>query len=98
MINPISLSSSRGITNLIPITFNYPSHFNNESIKKFKKLLPKSNIVIYFDTETTGLSNVDNIIEITFIKRNYKDMKQTSFYSLINPNGRKSNIYAYNVH
>ena len=62
-------------------------------------MLPASGCLIFFDTETTGLSDQwDRIIEIAFVLRNYHTMQEQRFYALINPDGKKSGEKAYDAH
>lgn len=54
--------------------------------------------VIFLDTETTGIYKHDRIIEVAFVYRNYKTMMERRWYSLINPQGKKSSKGAFKVH
>ncbi len=60
--------------------------------------LPSTQIA-FFDTETTGLSpENDRIIEIGVVLRDYENMLEKRWYSLVNPEGKRSVFGAFKAH
>jgi DNA polymerase III epsilon subunit-like protein len=88
---------TRGRTLLAPKSFSFPADLTNEEVDLIKSRLP-SNKIFFLDTETTGVSKKDRIIEIAIVCRDYERMEETYFYSLMNPDGIKSCREAYNAH
>lgn len=80
-----------------PFTFHH-NFDQNKYEKRFLRMLPENKTLIFFDTETTGLADLDCVIEIAFVKRNYQTMQETHWYAMINPQGRKSGPFAYDAH
>jgi DNA polymerase-3 subunit epsilon len=81
-----------------------PFAFNADFLKKrgyrreFLTQISGNPVRIFFDTETTGLYAEDRMIEIAFIKCNFKTMMETRWYSLLNPEGKTSAPKAFEAH
>jgi DNA polymerase III epsilon subunit len=83
-----------------PQLFIYHINFTKfpGNLPLFRRALGDNPVRIFFDTETTGISAEDRIIELAFVKRNYATMHETRFYALLNPDGRRSAPKAYEAH
>lgn len=86
-----SLSSFSSKVSSSDFQFYSTDHADYQS---FLQTLPKSKSLVYLDTETTGIYPQDRIIEIAIIKRNYLTFKETSFHTMINPQGRRIHPFA----
>lgn len=73
---------------------SYPRHAHLDIVNICENL----GTVVFIDTETTGLTSSDRIIEIAAIRRNYSTMTDTRFELLINPCGHPINRHAQAVH
>ncbi len=89
----------RAFSVLTPIPFSFPNDLSEQKIRKFKSFLPPNQTVVFFDTETTGLSgDYDRVIEVAFIERNYETMCERRLYSLFDPDGKRSGEKAFEAH
>lgn len=87
----------RAVSQLDGAPFRHHINLTDENIRDFLALLPNQEM-IFFDTETTGITKQDRIIEVAFVYRNYQTMTEKRWYSLVNPQGRRSSTVAYNAH
>jgi DNA polymerase-3 subunit epsilon len=61
-------------------------------------LLPSGQLV-FLDTETTGLAtDYDRVIEIGMVLRDYETLQEKRWYSLLNPEGKRSGEGAFKAH
>jgi DNA polymerase III epsilon subunit family exonuclease len=85
--------------NFVPFQIHPSLRENPALLELFLRSIPSDGCLIFFDTETTGLSEqYDRIIEAAFVFRNYCTMQEKRWYALINPLGKKSGLKAYEAH
>jgi DNA polymerase III epsilon subunit family exonuclease len=84
--------------NFIPFDFHPSLRDSPTLVHSFLKVIPSNGCIVFLDTETTGLSENDRVIEVAFILRNYHTMLEKRWYSLINPLGQKSGSMAMQAH
>jgi DNA polymerase III subunit epsilon len=76
--------------------FSLPNGFTHTEIKLL--LGPDKLQLVFFDTETTGLTSADRIVEIAAVLRDFETLQERHWHALVNPQGRVSSPYAIKAH